>query len=88
MRPFLFLLVGAVLGGVAAAFAGPHAIHWYAQPPFTMGCDCGQAMSWAMGKLVTLQVVAAVAFAIAFLALAFVLGKRSGKRVVTTPTQS
>ncbi len=86
MRQFAFLLVGAVLGGVGAAFAGPHAIHWYAVPPFPMGCDCGPAMSWSMGKLVTLELVAAVVCSILFLVLAFVLGKRSGKKVVTTTT--
>jgi len=42
---------GLLLGGLVAFFA-PVVIHWYAQPPFAMGCDCGQAMTWAMGKLV------------------------------------
>jgi hypothetical protein len=80
MRPFIFLLIGAVLGGAVAAFAGPHAIHWYAVPPFPMGCDCGPAMTWAMGKLVIFEFVTAVAGAIALLVLAFVLGSRRGKK--------
>jgi hypothetical protein len=87
MRVFAIFLIGAVVGGVGAAFAGPHVIHWYAQPPFAMGCDCGPAMNWAMGKLVIVELVGAMLGAIALGAFAFIgFGNRGGKKVVTTTT--
>jgi hypothetical protein len=45
-------LVGGMLGGFLVSWFGADLIHWYAQPPFPMGCDCGQAMKWAMEKQV------------------------------------
>lgn len=76
MRTLAIFLTGAVLGCVAAAFGGPHLIHWYAQPPFAMGCDCGQAMSWAMGKLVISEGIGAAAGAVGLLALFLALRRK------------
>jgi hypothetical protein len=46
------ILAGGTIGSALTAYFGADLIHWYAQPPFPMGCDCGQAMTWAMGKQV------------------------------------
>lgn len=86
MRAFAFFLLGAVLGGGAASWAGPKFVHWYAQPPFAMGCDCGPAMNWAMGKLVIFQGIGGALGAISLLVLAFVFGRRSGKKLAATAT--
>jgi hypothetical protein len=51
------ILAGGTAGSLLTAYFGADLIHWYAQPPFPMGCDCGQAMTWAMGKLVTVGVL-------------------------------
>lgn len=52
MRTLVATLLGALLGTAAVAWLGPRFIHWYAQPPFAMGCDCGPAMGWALERLV------------------------------------
>lgn len=83
MRAFAFLLLGAVLGSGAASWAGPKLVHWYAQPPFAMGCDCGPAMNWAMGKLVIVEGLGGAVGAIGLLVLAFVFGRRSGKKAAS-----
>ena len=49
-------LAGGLLVGGGTAVLAPMAIHWYAQPSFPMGCDCGPAMSWAMDKMVWVRV--------------------------------
>jgi hypothetical protein len=55
MRIVMLSLTGAVAGAVAAVIWGPAVIHWYAQPPFPMGCDCGAAINWAMNHLLMAQ---------------------------------
>jgi uncharacterized membrane protein YfcA len=79
MRAFATFLLGAVLGTVVSAWLGPQLIHWYAQPPFAMGCDCGPAMGWAMGKLVITESVGAGIGAVVLLVLFFVIGSRRKK---------
>ncbi|MHB8417287.1 MAG: hypothetical protein ACYDCL_04370 [Myxococcales bacterium] len=76
MRALATFLLGALLGTAASVWLGPQLIHWYAQPPFAMGCDCGPAMGWAMEKLRISEAVGAGAGAAVALVLYFVIRSR------------
>jgi hypothetical protein len=86
MRSFVFFLLGAFLGTAAAAFLLPHIIHWWAQPPYPMGCDCGPAVVWAMRNLTIWESVGAAVGAVSMLVLSFVLGARRRKPFAAPPT--
>ncbi len=88
MRALASFLLGAVVGTAAAAWLGPQLIHWYAQPPFAMGCDCGPAMGWAMGKLVISESVGAAAGAVVVLVLYLVVATRRKKPAPKPPLES
>ena len=71
------VLFGGTFGSLVAAYFGAQLIHWYAQPPFAMGCDCGQAMTWAMGKQV---MVGALGWGLGALLLGVGYGALFGKK--------
>ena len=55
MRNVILSLSGAVGGAVAAVIWGPELIHYWAQPPFPMGCDCGPGLYYAMHRLLWIE---------------------------------
>jgi hypothetical protein len=70
-----------MFGSLITAYFGADLIHWYAQPPFAMGCDCGQAIRWAMGKQVLLGGIGWLLGAIALSAMYGVLaGKKKSEK--------
>ena len=79
MRPLVAFLLGALLGTALVAWLGPRFIHWYAQPPFAMGCDCGPAMGWSLERLVIGEAVGALGGSVAGLVLFLVFGRRRSK---------
>jgi hypothetical protein len=61
MKKFLLLtVVGLIVGNFAATFFGPSLLRWWFEPPVNTPINCTDAMTWAMNRLVTFQMIGSV----------------------------
>ncbi len=85
MRLLVFFLVGGLLGAAAAAALSARLIHWWAVPPFPIGCDVGPAVSWSIARLLLWEGVGALAGAVALAGLYLYLRAARARRRVPPP---
>lgn len=71
MKYLNFFLIFGALGIIGASLLGPRAITWYFTPPIEAYLNCGPATSWAMDKLLIMQLVFFVMFGVIGLISAF-----------------
>jgi uncharacterized membrane protein required for colicin V production len=79
MKKFLLLsVIGSILGNFAATFFGPAFLRWWFEPPVNTPINCTEAMSWAMDRLVTSQMVGScVGLIIGFIAAMFFFNSKT-----------
>jgi hypothetical protein len=58
MKKFIvFCVVGLAIGNFAATFFGPSLLTWWFQPPVDTPINCTVPITWAMQRLITLQMI-------------------------------
>lgn len=76
MKYLRFFLIFGSLGTLGASFIGPKVITWYFTPPIQAYLNCGPATTWAMEKLIIIQLLFFVFFGILGFVIAFKVGKK------------
>jgi hypothetical protein len=89
----IWILAGALLGGVAASFIVPPMLSWYneagylsqgGQPAAVVNLP--QVVKYATSRLIRGQAIGAGIGAVVFFALGLMIGGKSRRRVATPPT--
>lgn len=74
MKKFLLLsVIGLSVGNFAATFFGPSILTWWFEPPVNTPINCTEAMSWAMNRLVTFQMIGSCVGLVFGLIAAFIM---------------
>ena len=91
----IFVLLGAILGAVAASFVAPPLLGWYNEPGFLSKTGQVQALvnlpqiiRYTTDRLLKAQAVGAGLGAFTFLVLGLYASSRSRRRVATSPAAS
>ena len=73
---FRSLLIGGALAEILVTWLGPKYIVWFFEPPVQFGISCREPLTWALGRMQTLQIGALVVGAILGVVVLFSFRKR------------
>lgn len=54
---FYLIFIGIIGGFAATSWLAPKILSWYSEPAVPMGVTCAPSVAWALGKIVTAQIV-------------------------------
>jgi hypothetical protein len=79
-RMTYFTLAGGLICTLIFTWIGPKTIMWWFQPPVALPIDCTNALHWAMGLLIKIQLVGLAVGMVSGIVLGFVFKRTKDEK--------